>query len=149
VRAGHPVFTSAAVMPVRDPTGTWHFRLGEVKRTGVAVAAGAEASPPVGSHFAITLSLFNQGRQYGKPSGARVGRMLIDCTVLAASPDGLCSGIAHVPDGFFTFSGSGPFNRAKVKRWAITGGIGPYSVDGQMIVRNTPSGSSATVRRGG
>src|SRR5262245_26780636 len=149
VYAGHPVFTSAAVMPITDPTGTWHFRLGEVKRTGVAFAAGAEGAPRVGSHFAITLSLFNQGRQYGKPTGARVGRMLIDCTVLAEKPDGLCNGIAHVPDGFFTFSGSGPFTRAKVKHWAITGGIGPYAVDGQMIVRSSASGSSAVVRRGG
>jgi hypothetical protein len=133
--APHPITVAPATGPGEL---VLHLRLGDVRTTG-------SVSGELGSRFAITATLSNRGRQFGKPDGARVGRMLIDCTVLSDLPDGLCSGIAHLPDGYFTFSGSGPFSRAKVKRWAITGGVGTYNGWGQMFVRTGSAGSVAAV----
>lgn len=106
--------------------------------------------PPVGSHYVITLRLKNDGAQFGKPSGTTVGRVLIECTVLALvtadTADGNCFGIAHVPDGFFTFQGNGPLTNARVNHWAITGGVGPYAkTRGQIKVTNHTDGTSAAV----
>ena len=106
--------------------------------------------PPVGSRYVITVRLKNDGVQFGKPSGATVGRVLVECTVLAIvtaeTADGNCFGIAHVPDGFFTFQGNGPLTNAKVNYWAITGGIGPYAnARGQIKVTNHADGTSAAV----
>ena len=110
------------------------------------------AVPPVGSSIVTTLTLENIGSQFGKPSGAKVGHVLLQCTVLNVDIskqiiDGICSGIAHVPNGFFTFGGNGGFSNAKVSYFDITGGIGPYANDrGQVKVANHPNGSSdATV----
>ncbi len=92
--------------------------------------------------------LRNHGPQFGKPSGTAVGHVLIQCTVLSQSPtiDGVCSGIAHVPNGYFTFGGDGIFqNGAKPNRWAITGGIGPYAnARGQIVVVNHENGTSTS-----
>jgi hypothetical protein len=97
---------------------------------GIGFDANSNAIPPVGTRFAITLRIKNERSQFGKPSGTIVGRVLIECTVLAEptpqSIDGNCFGIAHVPDGFFTFEGNGPLSNAKLNYWAITGGVGPY-----------------------
>jgi hypothetical protein len=50
------------------------------------------------------------------------------CTVLAQpthqSIDGNCVGIAHVPDGFFTFEGNGPLSNAKVSYWGSPAVLG-------------------------
>ena len=130
--APHPV-TSTPPLILR-------FRLGPI------TATSSTTTPlPVGSRIAITAVLSNRGRQFKKPSGAVVGRMLIECTVLVATPDGICAGIAHLPDGFFTFAGSGPFTRSTVKHWAITGGIGPYDGTGEMTVTSSSKGSFALV----
>ena len=122
-----------------------HFQLVDVRTTGIGYDASAVSAPTVGSRFVITASLSNRRRLYGRPFGATVGRLLIECTVLTDAPDGLCDGIAHLPDGYFTISGSGPFGTAKVKRWAITGGVGPYNGWGQMFVTTTSAGSFAAV----
>ena len=94
----------------------------------------------------------NIGSQFGKPSGAKVGHVLLQCTVLLVDVpqqtiDGICSGIAHVPDGFFTFGGNGGFTNGHVSYYDITGGVGPYANDrGQIKVVNAANGSSnATV----
>jgi hypothetical protein len=120
--------------------------------TGVGFdASDPNAVPPIGAHFIITIHLKNIGSQFGKPSGTIVGRVLLDCTVLVSDPpqtlDGICDGIAHVPDGFFTFVGNGGFSNAKVNHYAITGGVGPYANDrGQIkVVNSANGGSSATV----
>ncbi len=119
--------------------------------TGVGFdASNPNAVPPVGASFVITIHLKNAVAQFGKPAGAVVGRVLLDCEVLSLnSPtgDGICSGIAHVPDGFFTFGGNGGFTNARVNYYAITGGVGPYANDrGQIRVVNSQNGgSSATV----
>jgi hypothetical protein len=120
--------------------------------TGIGFNANdPNAVPPVGASFVITIKLKNIGTQFGKPSGTTVGRVLLDCNVLAVnSPtnlDGICDGIAHVPNGFFTFEGTGGLSNAKITRFAITGGVGPYaSSRGQIKVVNNADGSSdATV----
>jgi hypothetical protein len=107
--------------------------------------------PPVGSSIVTTLKLQNIGSQFGKPSGATVGRVLLQCTILALNasgePDGTCSGIAHVPNGYFTFGGNGGFVQAKISYFDITGGVGPYANDrGQIrVVNKANGGSTATV----
>ena len=99
----------------------------------------------------IVLRLRNMGSQFGKPSGAIVGRVLLDCTVLVENLpqgiDSICTGIAHVPNGFFTFGGNGGFSNARVAYYDITGGVGPYANDrGQIkVVSNTNGSSEATV----
>jgi hypothetical protein len=121
--------------------------------TGVGFNANdPNAVPPLGSRVVITVRLQNTGAQFGKPSGAIVGRVLLDCTVLVVDSsahvlDGICDGIAHVPNGFFTFAGNGAFSNARVNHYAITGGVGPYAHDrGQIkVVNNTNGSSDATV----
>lgn len=107
------------------------FANGSTSFVGIGFDANSNVTPPVGSRFAVTLRIKNDGAQFGKPSGAIIGRVLIECTILAVptpqTADGNCFGIAHVPDGFFTFEGNGPLVNAKVNYWAITGGVGPYA----------------------
>jgi hypothetical protein len=117
---------------------------------GIGFNANAQnAIPPLGSSIAIRVRLENVGSQFGKPSGAVVGRALLQCTVLTdfaatRTVDGLCNGIAHVPDGFFTFEGNGGFSNANVNFYAVTGGVGPYASDrGWIKVVNHKNGSSS------
>jgi hypothetical protein len=108
------------------------LHLGNKTQAAVGFKINSNAAPPVGSQYIITGALYNAAPQFGKPTGARVGRVLLDCTFLSAnSPngDGTCSGIAHLPDGYFTFDGSGGFTNAKHGYYAITGGVGPYAND--------------------
>ena len=110
------------------------------------------AIPPVGSKIEIAVKLENIGSQFGKPSGATVGRALLDCTVIVVNiprgPDGICDGIAHLPNGYLTFEGNGSFAvNQKLNYYGITGGVGPYANErGQIKVVNNANGSSvATV----
>jgi hypothetical protein len=123
---------------------------------GIATAVGFDESsntpPPVGSQQILTLRLENVGSQFGKPNRTKVGRVLIDCTIMAVDTeamrvDGNCLGIAHVPNGYFTFEGPGALGGPKVSYFAVTGGVGPYADDrGQIRVVNNADGSSlATV----
>jgi len=108
------------------------FHQGQQQQTAVGFDINANTPPPVGSQFVITLNLYNAAPQFGKPNGARIGRALIDCTFLstnAPNGDGICTGIAHVPNGYFTFGGSGGFSNGKHGYWAITGGVGSYAND--------------------
>jgi hypothetical protein len=110
-----------------------------VEVTGVGFNVNSNAIPPVGSTEVFTGILFNNASQFGKPDGRRVGRVLLDCVVLTETPDGVCTGIAHVPDGFFTLVGNGPFTKYWVRHYAITGGIGPYANErGEFTVTNHP-----------
>jgi hypothetical protein len=120
--------------------------------TGVGFDANnPNAVPPLGSSFIITIVLKNIGSQFGKPSGTKIGRVLIECTVLTENTpqdlDGYCNGIAHVPNGFFTFAGDGALTNARISYFGITGGAGTYADDrGQIKVVNLPNGGSdATV----
>jgi hypothetical protein len=99
--------------------------------------------PPIGEQVHFTGVVYNGAAQFGKAAKARVGRIVIDCTVVAIPTDGLCTGIVHVPDGFFTIAGNAPFTKPNVRHYAITGGIGPYvSARGELT---TTRAGSATV----
>jgi hypothetical protein len=96
-----------------------------------------ETPPPVGEQVNVTGLVVNDAVLFGKATGARVGRILLECTVLAES-DGLCTGIVHVPDGFFTIAGNGPFSKATLRHYAITGGSGAYAnARGEMTTNRT------------
>lgn len=118
---------------------------------GIGFNADSSTPPPIGASLSITVRLANVGNQFGKPSGTTVGRVLIECTVLAeptpTAPDGLCNGIVHVPDGYFTISGNGGFVDGRVNVYAVTGGVGPYATKrGQVTITNNRNGSAnATV----
>jgi len=109
------------------------FHQGNQTQAAVGFDINSNATPPVGSQYIITLALYNAAPQFGKPTGARIGRVLLDCTILSvntASGDGDCTGIIHVPNGYLLFGGSGSaFTNAKHGYWAITGGVGPYAND--------------------
>jgi hypothetical protein len=88
---------------------------------------------PVGEQAHLTGVVLNNIPQFGKAANAQVGRFLLECTIVTPAGDGMCNGIVHVPDGFFTIAGNGPFLDVSVRHYAVTGGIGPYAVaHGQM-----------------
>ena len=96
--------------------------------------------PPVGAREEFTGLLYNDVPQFGKPYSVRIGRILVDCAVLTEAPDGLCTGIAHVPDGYFIFAGNGPFTPTLTRHYAITGGVGPYAdARGEITIHYTPN----------
>lgn len=121
----------------------FQFTNNYLRYTSVGVSASS-AVPPLGSSFVVTGRLNNAGSaQFGKPKGAAIGRILVDCTVLSDTPDGICTGIAHVPNGFFTFAGNGPFTNEHLRYYAITGGVGPYANDrGELKVWIGPHATS-------
>jgi hypothetical protein len=123
------------------------FRNGNQTQAGVGFNVNdPNATPPIGSSYVVTIVLHNAVAQLGKPSGARVGRVLLDCTILSVSTpngDGICSGIVHLPDGYLTFGGNGGFSTAKAGYFAITGGVGAYAKDRGEIM--TTHGHRATV----
>ena len=105
----------------------------------------ADAASTIGSTAVLTGRVLNATAQFGKAPGTAVGRFLLDCRVLNVPADGLCSGIFHLPDGFFLFGGNGPFVPTQVRHYAITGGIGPYATaHGQVIITTTSKGTSLT-----
>jgi hypothetical protein len=107
------------------------FHQGNMTQTAVGFNINSNAAPPIGSQYIITLTLHNAAPQFGKPAGAPIGRALIDCTFLSvnANGDGICTGIAHLPDGYVTFGGNGGFSNGKHGYWAVTGGVGHYARD--------------------
>jgi hypothetical protein len=111
------------------PKRVLEFSDTHVRITAVGFDANSTTLPPVGSRELIKGLLVNNASQFGKPKGTVVGRILLDCTVLSEPLDGICTGIAHVPDGFFTFAGNGPFTGASLRYYAITGGVGSYAND--------------------
>ena len=69
---------------------------------------------------------YNRAAQFGKPSGARIGRAEGVCTIVSASePAAQCVITAHVPNGQIVVVGEGNPG-AKVTRYAVVGGIGAY-----------------------
>jgi hypothetical protein len=111
--AGHPVL---AVPPIS-------LGLGPVEESGLGFALAPNGAAPVGSHLLITIPLLNRAARFGKPQGAQVGRVLIDCTVLTKTRAGDCTGLTRLPGGYFTvrvpdralsFGPTGSFDRVRV-----------------------------------
>jgi hypothetical protein len=108
------------------------FHSANQTQTAVGFNINSNEAPPIGSQYIITLTLVNAVPQFGKPAGVSVGRVLLDCTILSLNGpngDGICSGIAHVPNGYITFDGNGGFSNSKHQYYAITGGVGSYASD--------------------
>ena len=102
--------------------------------------------PPVGEQSHVTGVVLNNVAQFGHAANARVGRLLLDCTVSTVAGDGFCVGIVHVPDGFFTIAGNGPFVDTNVRHYAITGGIGSYAIArGQMTTTRSTEVATVTL----
>jgi hypothetical protein len=117
-------------------------------QTAIGFSFSSNAPVAIGSSVAQSVVLQNGAAQFGKSVGATVGHVLIQCVVLAElssqSYDGICNGIAHVPNGYITFEGNGIFSNSSVNYWAITGGVGPYANDrGEIVVHNHQNGSSS------
>lgn len=120
------------------------------QEAAIGFNGNSDAFPPVGGSIALHVVLRNAVSQFGKPAGATVGRVIIQCTVLieetADSGDGICNGIAHVPNGFISIEGNGAFTNNPVDYWAITGGVGAYANDrGSIQVTNHKNGTSTAV----
>ena len=120
--------------------------------TLIGGSPGSKALPPIGGEDILTLRLQNVGTQFGKPTGTTIGRALLTCTVMLVDRtrrtyDGNCFGIAHVPDGFFTFEGNGALGKHPIAYYAITGGVGAYAdARGQIkVVGHVDGSSSSTV----
>src|SRR5579859_5332702 len=65
------------------------FRNGNQTAVGVGFNVNSNATPPIGAQYVVTITLLNAAPQFGKPTGARVGRVLLDCTILSVStPNG-------------------------------------------------------------
>jgi hypothetical protein len=121
------------------------FMNGHQTQTGIGFNTNSNAAPPLGSQFVVTLVLLNAAPQLGKPTGARVGRVLLDCTFLSVAPpngDGICSGIAHLPGGYITFGGSGGFGNGY---FDITGGVGDYATARGEIKTSQHHGATVTI----
>jgi hypothetical protein len=102
----------------------------------------AYAATKIGSTAILTARIYNRTTQFGKPPGTAIGRLLLDCSVLNIPADGLCTGIVHVPDGYFMIGGNGPFVTSP-RRYAITGGVGPYAnARGQLTITTTSARTS-------
>ena len=120
------------------------------QEAAIGFSENSNAFPPVGGSIALRVVLRNAVSQFGKSAGATVGRVIIQCVVLfevtAQSGDGICNGIAHLPNGFVTIEGNGAFSNNPVNYWAITGGVGPYANDrGSIQVTNHKNGTSSAV----
>jgi hypothetical protein len=132
----------------RNPTRVLEF----YDTAGVDTLVGGSPSgkPAIGGEDILTLRLRNVGPQFGRPNGTTIGRALMTCTALLVDKaqgtyDGNCFGIAHVPDGFFTFEGNGALGRHRIAYYAITGGVGAYAeARGQIKVVGHRDGSSSS-----
>ena len=103
----------------------------------------ADAVSTIGSSAVFRAHVYNATTQFGKGPGTAVGRFLLDCRILNVPADGLCTGIVHLPNGYFLIGGNGPFVAQPVRHYAITGGVGPYSgARGELTISTTPQRGS-------
>jgi hypothetical protein len=97
--------------------------------------------PPIGASYILHAALFNQVTQFGKPAGAQVGTVEIQC-VFASNLRNLCNGVAHVPNGFLTFAGANLINGGPTEWYAVTGGVSGYATSRGQIKATDVGGSN-------
>jgi hypothetical protein len=102
------------------------------------------AAAEIGSTAALSARLYNRTSQFGKGTGMAVGRILLSCTVLRNPPDGNCTGIVHLPNGYFLIGGNGPFVPSP-REYAITGGVGPYATARGEVTITTAANRTSVV----
>ncbi len=108
------------------PAGTTPLSLESVQTSFVMVpAADMKTGPKVGDRMIFTNVLYNHGRQFGKPSGARVGTAETLCTILTRASFN-CTVTAHLPGGELILTGTNPTG-SKHMNLAVIGGDGIYS----------------------
>jgi hypothetical protein len=113
--------------------------------TPIGFQADQDTPPAIGSRYILQAALFNGSAQFGKPAGAHVGSVELDCTFTTAHRN-LCTGVAHVPDGLFTLVGANPSNGASVEWYAVTGGVSAYAAaHGQVKATNSQSGNRSRI----
>ena len=93
--------------------------------TPIWFSPNSNTPPPVRASYIIGFTLFNPAPQFGKPAGASVGGIELQCVVASSLRD-MCNGVAHLPNGFLTFSNPQPQNGGAVSWYAITGGVAGY-----------------------
>ncbi|MEP7224520.1 MAG: hypothetical protein ABI783_06155 [Actinomycetota bacterium] len=111
--------------------------------TPLGFNANENAPAPIGSGYIADIALFNQRSQFGKPSGARIGSAELQCAVASRLRD-LCTGVAHLPNGFSTFSNAPRHNANPVTWYAVTGGVAGYATArGQIKVTSVADSSNS------
>jgi len=139
------VAASAAATNAPAPTRALRFVSKTTRFTPIGFPADQKTPPPIGSRYIVQIALFNQAAQFGKAAGAQVGSGELDCT-FTTSTRSLCNGVAHLPDGYLTFTGANPSNGATIERYAVTGGISAYAnLRGQIKATNSQNGNRANV----
>jgi hypothetical protein len=142
-----PVATSSTAASTSGPKPARVLKL--VSRTirfmPIGFPADPNQAPPIGARYIVQLALFNRTAQFGKRAGARVGSVELDCT-FATTEKNLCTGVAHVPDGFFTFTGVNPSNGAPTEWYAVTGGVSAYAnLQGQIKATGSQNGNRSSL----
>jgi hypothetical protein len=140
IPAGAGAATSTA-----NPVRVLKFVSRTTRFTPIGFPASQNTPPPIGARYIIQLALFNQTAQFGRPAGARVGSVELDCTI-ATSRRSLCGGAAHLPDGYLSITGANPSNSAPTEMYAITGGVAAYADQhGQIKALNSRNGNRSSV----
>ena len=111
--------------------------------TPLGYNANSNTPPPIGSGYIANIALANHGSQFGKPSGARVGTAELQCTV-ASSLRQICTGVAHLQNGFFTFSNAQRLAGGAVSWYAVTGGVAGYAAARGQIKVTSVGGSNSS-----
>ena len=102
------------------------LQLTSVQKTFVVVpAADMKSGPKIGDRMIFTQVLYNRGRQFGKPAGARVGTAEVLCTILTRAAF-TCTITAHLPQGELVLTGTNPTDSKRMSL-AVVGGDGAYS----------------------
>jgi hypothetical protein len=104
------------------------------------------APPKIGDRIVFKDVMYNRAVQFGKPSGALVGRAEGVCTLMSSTkPEAQCLITAHVPNGEIVVVGEGDPG-AKLVHYAITGGIGAYANARGMVVARTISDTKTLIQ---
>jgi hypothetical protein len=109
-------------------SGTRTLQFIDVSLRFTPVPAISKTAPPqIGGRLVFQDVLYNHAPQFGKRTGALVGRAEGVCTLIVPSkPEAQCVITVHVPDGQIVAIADGDPG-AKISRYAVTGGVGAYA----------------------
>ena len=110
-----------------------------------------QGDPTVGSRLIFADAIYNRVPQFGKPAGARVGRVEVVCTIVTMG-SAQCMVTAHLPSGQIVAAGGMVLKEGRAtNRFAITGGAGAYATArGTVLSRDvSPTKSIVTLQLAG
>src|SRR4029077_15218178 len=88
---------------------------------------GPTAPVPIGGRLIFTDAIYNRAAQFGKRSGARVGKSEGVCTIVVEGT-AQCTITAHLPNGEFVAIGAIALQQKPATNTsAIVGGTGAYT----------------------